>query len=118
MHMCWLRPVTSEEEAAVRSNAKDGGHGDNSSGLAVVFFGITGARTQLVFARSENVTANLKAAYDAALASLGGGKGGGGRLHGVSGGGYRSIGRRVARGPTRVVELAFPLAQGAMRPEV
>ena len=47
---------------------------------AVALFGITGPRTQLVFARSENVTTNLKAAFDDALAALGGGKGGGGRV--------------------------------------
>lgn len=46
----------------------------------VVLFGITGPRTQLIFARSDNVTANLKAPFDAALAALGGGKGGGGRI--------------------------------------
>ncbi|MEP6992535.1 MAG: alanyl-tRNA editing protein [bacterium] len=46
----------------------------------IALLGTTGARTQLVFARSENVTLNLKPAFDAALASLGGGKGGGGRV--------------------------------------
>ena len=46
----------------------------------VVLFGITGTRSQLIFARSENVTANLKPAFDAALATLGGGKGGGSRI--------------------------------------
>ena len=45
-----------------------------------MLFGITGTRSQLIFARSENVTANLKPAFDAALAALGGGKGGGGRI--------------------------------------
>jgi alanyl-tRNA synthetase len=46
----------------------------------VALFGITGARTQLIFARSENVTLNLKPAFDATLAALGGGKGGGARI--------------------------------------
>ena len=46
----------------------------------IVLFGVTGARTQLVFARSENVTTNLKPAFDQALAALGGGKGGGARI--------------------------------------
>ncbi|MEP6733315.1 MAG: alanyl-tRNA editing protein [bacterium] len=46
----------------------------------VVLFGISGPRTQLVFARSENVTVNLKPAFDKALAALGGGKGGGARV--------------------------------------
>jgi alanyl-tRNA synthetase len=47
---------------------------------AVVLFGVAGPRTQLVFARSENVTLNLKPAFDQALAALGGGKGGGARV--------------------------------------
>ncbi|MEO7454825.1 MAG: alanyl-tRNA editing protein [Gemmatimonadaceae bacterium] len=46
----------------------------------VAMLGVTGARTQVVFARSENVTTNLKPAFDAALAALEGGKGGGGRV--------------------------------------
>ncbi|MEP6622424.1 MAG: alanyl-tRNA editing protein [bacterium] len=46
----------------------------------VVLFGVDGARVQLVFARSENVTLDLKPAFDRALAALGGGKGGGGRI--------------------------------------
>jgi hypothetical protein len=46
----------------------------------VVLFGVSGARTQLVFARSENVTVDLKPGFDRALAALGGGKGGGGRV--------------------------------------
>ncbi len=46
----------------------------------VVLFGVTGARTQLVFARSENLTMDLKPAFHQALTSLGGGKGGGARV--------------------------------------
>jgi alanyl-tRNA synthetase len=46
----------------------------------VALLGASGQRTQLVFARSENVSLNLKPAFDAALAALGGGKGGGGRV--------------------------------------
>ncbi|MEO8333969.1 MAG: alanyl-tRNA editing protein [bacterium] len=46
----------------------------------VVLFGMGGPRTQLIFARSENVTLDLKASFDRALAALGGGKGGGGRV--------------------------------------
>ena len=46
----------------------------------VALLGVVGERTQLVFARSENVTRNLKPAFDGALAALGGGKGGGGRV--------------------------------------
>ena len=46
----------------------------------IVLFGVTGPRTQLVFARSENLSTNLKPAFDDALAALGGGKGGGARV--------------------------------------
>jgi alanyl-tRNA synthetase len=46
----------------------------------IVLFGIGGQRTQLIFARSENVTVDLKVSFDRALAALGGGKGGGGRV--------------------------------------
>jgi len=46
----------------------------------IVLFGIGGPRTQLIFARSENVTTDLKPLFDRALAALGGGKGGGGRV--------------------------------------
>jgi len=46
----------------------------------IALFGMSGPRTQLIFARSENVSAELKTAFDGALAALGGGKGGGGRV--------------------------------------
>jgi alanyl-tRNA synthetase len=46
----------------------------------IVLFGIGGPRTQLIFARSENVRTDLKPLFDRALAALGGGKGGGGRV--------------------------------------
>lgn len=46
----------------------------------IALLGVTGARTQLVFARSENLSVNLKPEFDAALAALGGGKGGGARV--------------------------------------
>jgi alanyl-tRNA synthetase len=46
----------------------------------VVLFGVGGARTQLVFARSEGVTVDLKPGFDRTLVALGGGKGGGGRV--------------------------------------
>ena len=65
------RPIDEVKGLALRlTNAPD----------VIALLGTTGARTQLVFARSENVTTNLKPAFDAALASLGGGKGGGGRV--------------------------------------
>ena len=46
----------------------------------VALLGVCGVRTQLVFARSENVSIDLKPAFDGALSALGGGKGGGGRV--------------------------------------
>jgi alanyl-tRNA synthetase len=47
---------------------------------AIVLFGVAGPRTQLIFARSENVAVDLKPHFDRALVALGGGKGGGGRV--------------------------------------
>lgn len=46
----------------------------------VALLGIAGPRSQLIVARSEGVTANLKPCFDAALTALGGGKGGGSRV--------------------------------------
>jgi alanyl-tRNA synthetase len=46
----------------------------------IVLLGTTGAKTQLVFARSENVARDLKPLLDGALAELGGGRGGGARV--------------------------------------
>ena len=50
----------------------------------VALFGVSGTRAQLIFARSEGVTVDLKPCFDQALAALSGGKGGGGRV--LSGG--------------------------------
>jgi alanyl-tRNA synthetase len=69
--------------------AFDGRAIDDVKGLAlrltgasgvVALLGATGTRTQLVFARSEDVSLNLKPLFDAALVTLGGGKGGGSRV--------------------------------------
>ncbi len=46
----------------------------------IALLGVSGTRTQLVFARSENISVDLKTAFDFALTALGGGKGGGGRV--------------------------------------
>lgn len=46
----------------------------------IVLFGISGPRTQLIFARSENVVMDIRTPFDQALAALGGGKGGGSRV--------------------------------------
>jgi len=46
----------------------------------VSLLGVAGARAQILFGRSENVSLDLKPAFDRTLAALGGGKGGGSRL--------------------------------------
>lgn len=46
----------------------------------VVLFGVAGTRTQLLFARSEDITLDLKPIFDRVLTALGGGKGGGSRV--------------------------------------
>ncbi|MDB4914235.1 MAG: Alanyl-tRNA synthetase [Gemmatimonadetes bacterium] len=65
------RPVDDVKGLALRLTAEPN---------VIALFGITGARTQLIFARSEGVALDLKPAFDATLAALGGGKGGGGRV--------------------------------------
>ena len=52
-----------------------------TSGSGVVAFAaLLGDRTQLIFGRSEGLALELKAAFDATLAELGGGRGGGTRI--------------------------------------
>lgn len=46
----------------------------------ITLLGVAGARTQLLFARSEGAPLELKAVFDRTLATLGGGKGGGSRI--------------------------------------
>jgi alanyl-tRNA synthetase len=46
----------------------------------VALLGIAGQRSQLLFARSEDLAVDLRPAFDATLARLGGGRGGGARL--------------------------------------
>jgi len=46
----------------------------------IALLGIAGARAQVLFARSEDVTVDLRPAFDATLARLGGGRGGGSRM--------------------------------------
>ena len=70
----------------------------------IALFATVGERTQFVFARSEDSTANLKSALDQALAAIGGGKGGGTRV--VQGGG-------AAAAPADV-ERALELARAAV----
>jgi hypothetical protein len=68
----WVdRPVEEVKAIAVRLAQEPG---------VVALLGSAGARAQLVFARSEDVTLDLKSAFHAALACLGGGRGGGVRL--------------------------------------
>jgi alanyl-tRNA synthetase len=70
-HAFSARPIDEIKGLALRLTAEPD---------VIVFFGIGGQRTQLIFARSENVTVDLKPLFDQALAALGGGKGGGGRV--------------------------------------
>jgi len=53
----------------------------------IALLGTAGAKAQFVFGRSEGLTTDLRPALNAALGSIGGGKGGGGRI--VQGGGAR-----------------------------
>ena len=46
----------------------------------IALLGVAGARTQLLFAKSEGVPVELKPVFDRTLATLGGGKGGGTRI--------------------------------------
>jgi alanyl-tRNA synthetase len=70
------RPVEDLKGLALRLTSQPG---------VIALLGTGGQRTQLVLARSEELSHNLKPALDAALAEIGGGKGGGGRV--VQGGG-------------------------------
>ena len=65
------RPIDEVKGLALRVTSEPG---------VVTLFGVAGPRTQLLFARSENLSLDLKPAFDRTLAALGGGKGGGTRL--------------------------------------
>jgi alanyl-tRNA synthetase len=65
------RPMDEVKSLALRVTAESG---------VVSLLGVAGPRAQILFARSENVSVELKPAFDRTLAALGGGKGGGGRL--------------------------------------
>jgi alanyl-tRNA synthetase len=65
------RPVEQLKGLALRLTAESG---------VVALLGVAGARAQLLFGRSENLSVDLKPAFDCALARLGGGRGGGARL--------------------------------------
>ncbi len=74
----------------------------------VSLFGVSGPRTQILFGRSENVSLELKPAFDLTLAALGGGKGGGTRLlQGAAGS------ADVTRLEGALASAAASLAQGA-----
>ncbi|MEP7001507.1 MAG: alanyl-tRNA editing protein [bacterium] len=65
------RPIDEVKGLALRLTDKPG---------VVTLFALGGSRTQLIFARAQGVTAEIKPSFDHALAALGGGKGGGGRV--------------------------------------
>ena len=70
------RPADELRQLVMRATAGPG---------AVVLLGTAGDRGQFVFGRSEDTALDLKPALDAALAEIGGGRGGGSRI--VQGGG-------------------------------
>jgi alanyl-tRNA synthetase len=75
------RPIEQVRGLATRLTGEPG---------VIVLFGVAGQRAQLLFGKSENVTADLAPSFRAALESLGGGKGGGARLlQGTAGGASR-----------------------------
>ncbi len=65
------RPIDEVKGLALRITAAPG---------VVSLLGVAGARAQILFGRSENVSMTLKTAFEQTLAALGGGKGGGSRL--------------------------------------
>ncbi|MHB1329005.1 MAG: alanyl-tRNA editing protein [Gemmatimonadales bacterium] len=66
------RPVEELRALALKATA--------GPGIVAFFASASGEKTQLAFGRSEDVAVDLKPSLDAALAVLGGGKGGGSRL--------------------------------------
>ena len=65
------RPVDEVKGLALRMTALPG---------VIALLGVAGGKTQLVFARSDEVTVPLKPLFDRTMATLGGGKGGGTRI--------------------------------------
>jgi alanyl-tRNA synthetase len=65
------RPIEQVKGLALRLTAQSG---------VVALLGVAGARSQLLFGRSEDVSLDLKPGFETALAALGGGRGGGTRL--------------------------------------
>ena len=73
----------------------------------IALLGVAGARTQLIFARSEDVPVEIKPVFDRTLATLGQGKGGGTRiLQGA--GGASTLERLDAILAAAAGELRFP----------
>ncbi len=81
--------------------------GLTQGGGVVALLGTAGEKTQLVFARSEDVPLDLKPPLDRALAELGGGRGGGGRV--VQGGAGPAEPARL----DRALATAHALLRGA-----
>ena len=71
-------------------------------GVVALLAGGVGERTQLVFSRSADVSLDLKPAFDATLAALGGGKGGGARVLTGSAG---AAGEEAVRAALEAVKL-------------
>ena len=83
------RPIDEVKGLALRTTAKTD---------VVSLLGVAGARAQILFGRSENISLDLRPAFDRTLAALGGGKGGGSRL------------LQGAAGPADVTKLEGALA--------
>jgi hypothetical protein len=65
------RPIDEVKALALRITSEPG---------MVSLLGVAGGRAQILFGRSENLSVELKPAFDQTLAALGGGRGGGTRL--------------------------------------
>lgn len=92
------RPIDEVKGLALRMTTLPG---------VIAILGVAGARTQLVFARSEDIRIDLKPVFDRTLATLGQGKGGGARiLQGA--GGAATLERLEAVLAAAVNELPLP----------
>lgn len=92
------RPIDEVKGLALRMTALPG---------VIAILGVAGARTQLVFARSEDTRVDLKPVFDRTLATLGQGKGGGTRI--LQGAGGASTRERLEAVLAAVVdELPLP----------
>ena len=94
VRLAWAeRPVDQVKGLALRLTSEPG---------VVALLGVAGAKTQLLFGRSEDLSVDLKPAFDLALSRLGGGRGGGARFW------------QGAAGPADLKTLEGALAEAAL----